>query len=72
MNSGDKVICIDGVNSILVVGSEYIIDRATENSVCLVNDKPNRLSSYKPTYFSKERFKTLSELRNNAINKILT
>lgn len=64
MGIGDEVICVEAKDTVLVYGEKYVVSRLPANrGVMLVNKGI--------AYFSKSRFRTLDEFREEKINKIL-
>ena len=61
-----KVKCIGNVGeSNLTIGKTYEVTRKDENLYWIINDKGIE------DWYPKELFKTLAEMRNDKINKLL-
>jgi hypothetical protein len=61
MKINDCIVCIDNRNTALILGKKYIVYDTKNDSVAI---GPS-------VYYFKTRFKTVYELREEVINKIL-
>ena len=63
MKINDCIVCIDNRNTALILGKKYIAYDIKDDSVAIAIEPS--------LYYFKRRFKTVYELREEAIDKIL-